>query len=230
MAIWLLWAVEEQWTLELGTLTERDHFLKSLHELALDENTTFDILEHTFLQMDIVRLQNQMLLPSKSSTAPPRSRPCSSPPPMGRPGSRVPARAHPPAASTARPRRHYKASPVCPRAYAYPAQAHLQGLPQQWMQARCQGVLRPPPSAMPRLLRRRLQKKEVRIFSRTDSRRLRRAEEVSSRQQVAGGRTQRGRAQAEQRLFPLALIGPLALFDAFAPFDACWRQRGASIL
>jgi hypothetical protein len=66
MAIWLLWAVEEQWTLELGTMTERDHFLKSLHELALDENTTFDILEHSFLQMDIVRRQNQMLLPSKS--------------------------------------------------------------------------------------------------------------------------------------------------------------------
>jgi len=70
MAIWLLWAVEEQWTHELGTLTERDHFLKSLHELALDESTTFDILERTFLQMDIVRRQNQMLLPSKSFNGP----------------------------------------------------------------------------------------------------------------------------------------------------------------
>ena len=66
MAIWLLWAVEEQWTLQLGSLTERDQFLKSLHQLALDESTTFDILEHNFLQMDIVRRQNQMLLPSKS--------------------------------------------------------------------------------------------------------------------------------------------------------------------
>jgi hypothetical protein len=69
------------------------------------------------------------------------------------------------------------------------------------------------------------QNKEVRVFSRTDSRRLRRAEEVSSRQQVAGGRTQRGQAQAEQRLFPLALVDPLAPFDTFAPFDACWRQE-----
>jgi hypothetical protein len=66
MAIWLLWAVEEQWTLDLGSLTERDQFLKSLHQLALDESTTFDILEHNFLQMDIVRRQNQLLLPSKS--------------------------------------------------------------------------------------------------------------------------------------------------------------------
>ena len=117
-------------------------------------------------------------------------------------------------------------SPACPRAYACPrTQAHLQGLPQRRMQLRRQGVLRSPPSSVPRLLRRRLQEKEVRIFSRADSRRLRRAQEVSSRQQVAGGRTQRGRAQAEQRLFPLALIGPLTLFDAFAPCDACWWQE-----
>jgi hypothetical protein len=30
-------------------------FLEVTARLALDENTTFDILEHNFLQMDIVR-------------------------------------------------------------------------------------------------------------------------------------------------------------------------------
>ena len=66
----------------------------------------------------------------------------------------------------------------------------------------------------------------MRIFSRADSRRLRRAQEVSSRQQVAGGRTRRGRAQAERRPFdPLTLLAPLALFDAFTTFDAYWQQE-----
>jgi hypothetical protein len=51
-------------------MTERDSFLKALHELALEENATVDILERNFLQMDIVRRQNQMLLPSKSFNGP----------------------------------------------------------------------------------------------------------------------------------------------------------------
>ena len=222
MAIWLLWAVEEQWTLELGSLTERDQFLKSLHQLALDESTTFDILEHNFLQMDIVRRQNQMLLPSKSlngtaaeqalltTSSDGRTRQSHS---RSRPAHpQRPQRPQPPTTSL-------QSQPRLPPSVRLPAQAHLQGLPQQWMQVRRPGVLRSPPSSVSRLLRRWLQEKDVRIFSRADSGRLRRAQEVSSRQQVAGGRTQRGPAQAERRLFDL-----LALFDAFTPFDACWRR------
>jgi hypothetical protein len=121
MAIWLLWAVEEQWTLDLGSLTERDQFLKSLHQLALDESTTFDILEHNFLQMDIVRRQNQLLLPSKSLNGAATEQALLTPPPTGGPDNCIPARAPPTRIVCSPPKTPLSNQPCLPPSVRLPA-------------------------------------------------------------------------------------------------------------